>query len=367
MLPGENFVADQMEVADPEAIHLVRAAPAPPDRARTAATRCAPHTRGWRTPAPTRPTARSIGRRALRNACLAYLAAAGEDGLRRAQAQFDAGANMTDVLAALSLLADAEERGDAALAAFHARWREDELVLDKWFSIQAMSPRAGTAAQVRGLQQHPDFGLRNPNRVRSLIGAFASGNPVAFPRRLGRGLPLPRRCGDRAGPDQRLHRGAAGLAARPVAAPGAAARRLHAAGAGTRPGHAEAEQGHLREGVEGPGLTAPPLFVGGNRRGRDAALWRRFGLSRRGGAPPAPRDPAEPPEGQSSRMLLAWITSRNASRCCLRWAANAAVPSGCGSTPVAASRSFTSCVAVALAHSAASRSTIGCGVPLGTR
>jgi aminopeptidase N len=108
--------------------------------------------------------------------------------MRRAKAQFDAGANMTDVLAALSLLADAETPArDAALAAFHARWHGDDLVLDKWFSIQAMSHRADTIAQVRTLYAHPDFDLRNPNRARSLIGAFASGNPVRFHDASGEG------------------------------------------------------------------------------------------------------------------------------------------------------------------------------------
>ena len=94
------------------------------------------------------------------------------------------------MLAALSALRESEARGDAALAAFHARWRGDELVLDKWFSIQAMSARAGTAAKVRALQQHPDFSLRNPNRVRSLLGAFASGNPFRFHDRSGEGYAL---------------------------------------------------------------------------------------------------------------------------------------------------------------------------------
>ena len=139
---------------------------------------------------PYTPDGASIGRRALRNVCLAYLAVASDDGMRRAQAQFDANANMTDVLAALCLLAESEERGDAALAAFHARWRDDELVVDKWFSIQATSARAGTPAKVRALQQHPDFSLRNPNRARSLIGAFASGNPVRFHDPSGEGYGL---------------------------------------------------------------------------------------------------------------------------------------------------------------------------------
>ena len=189
LLPSENFLADQMETADPEAVHAVRQ-----HLRRRIGEACGDALRATHDKladsGPYSPDGASIGRRALRNACLAYLAAAGEDGMRRAQAQFDAAANMTDVLAALSLLTESEERGEAALAAFHARWRGDDLVLDKWFSIQAMSPRAGTAAKVRALQKHPDFSLRNPNRARSLIAAFASGNPVRFHDPSGEGYRL---------------------------------------------------------------------------------------------------------------------------------------------------------------------------------
>jgi aminopeptidase N len=98
-----------------------------------------------------------------------------------AKAQFDAGRNMTDVLAALAVLSavDCPER-EAALAAFHAAWRTDALVLDKWFAIQAMSPLPNTVAAVRALSSHADFDLRNPNRVRALVGSFASGNQVRF-------------------------------------------------------------------------------------------------------------------------------------------------------------------------------------------
>jgi aminopeptidase N len=111
--------------------------------------------------------------------------------VRLARAQFDAQANMTDVLAALDMLAatDTPDRA-AALAAFHARWHADDLVLDKWFSIQAMSPRPQAVAEVRALSRHPDFDLRNPNRVRSLIGAFSSGNQVRFHDASGEGYRL---------------------------------------------------------------------------------------------------------------------------------------------------------------------------------
>jgi aminopeptidase N len=131
----------------------------------------------------------AIGRRALRNTCLAYLAAGGEaEGIALAKAQFDAGQNMTDVLAALAVLSaiDCPER-DAALAAFHAQWHGDDLVLDKWFAIQAMSPLPGTPAAVRSLARHPDFDLKNPNRVRALVASFAGGNQVRFHEASGSG------------------------------------------------------------------------------------------------------------------------------------------------------------------------------------
>jgi aminopeptidase N len=177
-LPGEGFVADQMEVADPKAIHVVRQ-----HLRQRIGTRCGAALRAMydnlAEGGEYRVDGRSIGRRALRNSCLAYLVAAGDAGL--AAAQYATAGNMTDKLAALSLLVDTDvpER-DAALADFHASWRGDDLVLDKWFSIQAMSARPDAMAVVQALQRHPDFDLRNPNRARSLIGAFASGNPLHF-------------------------------------------------------------------------------------------------------------------------------------------------------------------------------------------
>jgi len=177
-LPGEGFLADEMEIADPVAIHAVRQH-LRAEIGRRCGTPLRATYEALADAGPYRVDGGSIGRRSLRNACLAYLTAAGDTAL--AKAQFDAATNMTDSLAALSLLADADGPArEAALAAFHARWRGDDLVLDKWFSIQAMAARPDAVAAVRALYAHPDFDLKNPNRARSLIGAFASGNPSQF-------------------------------------------------------------------------------------------------------------------------------------------------------------------------------------------
>lgn len=189
-LPSEAFVADQMPVADPDAIHTARTF-----LRRELGRSLAPALRATyerlTAPGDTAIDAEAIGRRALRNTCLAYLAAAGAEGVALARTQFETAANMTDSLAALTVLAasDGADR-ETALAAFHARWRHDDLVLDKWFSIQATSPRPQTVDEVQALSRHPDFDLRNPNRVRALVGAFSSGNQVRFHDAAGAGYRL---------------------------------------------------------------------------------------------------------------------------------------------------------------------------------
>jgi aminopeptidase N len=189
-LPGEAGLADRMTVVDVEAIHTAR------DMARTAIgqaigdklratyealTDTGPYT----TDGP------AIGRRSLRNTCLAYLVAGHVAGaVKLAKAQFDAGQNMTDVLAALSVLSavDCDERLDA-LAAFYQAWRNDPLVLDKWFAIQALSPLPDTVKAVAALKSHSDFDLRNPNRIRALVSSFAA-NQVRFHDASGAGYKL---------------------------------------------------------------------------------------------------------------------------------------------------------------------------------
>jgi aminopeptidase N len=188
VLPSEATLADEMAVADPEAIHAARATA----RAALAAALAEPFLETYRRltdPGPYRTDGPSIGRRALRNVCLAYLGAGDPPaGARLAKAQFDAQANMTDVLAALSVLTDIDcpERAEA-LDAFYRRWEADPLVIDKWFALQARSSLPGTIEAVRALTEHPAFIRANPNRLRALVGTFAQANPLHFHARSGEG------------------------------------------------------------------------------------------------------------------------------------------------------------------------------------
>ena len=128
------------------------------------------------------PTPAQTGARKLANVCLRYLGS-GDDAAGRALAvaHFDAADNMTDSIAALAALMDgvSPER-DALFARFEAKWRDEPLVLDKWFALEAMSGRADTLARVQKLLAHPRFNARNPNRVRSLVGAFTLRNFARF-------------------------------------------------------------------------------------------------------------------------------------------------------------------------------------------
>ena len=131
----------------------------------------------------------SMGRRALRNTALAYLMCLEtEAAIARGYDQFETANNMTDVMAALSALCqiDCSER-ETALAAFYAQWKHVPLVVDKWLILQATSQVSGTLDRVKALKEHESFNIKNPNKVRSLIGAFCSGNPAQFHQTDGAG------------------------------------------------------------------------------------------------------------------------------------------------------------------------------------
>ena len=128
------------------------------------------------------PDAEAAGRRALRNTALdLYAAGARDEGVKLAQAQFKAATNMTDKIAALGVLARAPAKArDAAFAAFYETYKDNALVIDKWFALQAMQPEPDTLSRVQELIKHPAFSIKNPNRVRALIGSFANSNPTRF-------------------------------------------------------------------------------------------------------------------------------------------------------------------------------------------
>ena len=196
-LPGENVLADAMAVADTEAVHAAREfARAAIGRALGAALR-ETYARNEEA-GEYRIDGASIGRRALKNTALAYLAAAGAEGIALARAQFDAQRNMTDVLAALAVLARTENAArDAALAAFHARWRGDDLVLDKWFAIQAIAPLPGHARGGARADAAPGFRPAQPEPRARAGGRVHGRQSGVFPCRVGRGLRFPGRAGDR--------------------------------------------------------------------------------------------------------------------------------------------------------------------------
>ncbi|HVE51005.1 MAG TPA: aminopeptidase N [Casimicrobiaceae bacterium] len=127
-------------------------------------------------------TQAQIGPRRLRNLALRYLGTLDDEASRAlAVAQYSSANNMTDAIAALAAIkdSDAADRHDL-YARFEARWRDEPLVLDKWFALEATSQREGTLTRVASLLAHPRFNARNPNRVRSLVGAFALRNFARF-------------------------------------------------------------------------------------------------------------------------------------------------------------------------------------------
>lgn len=131
----------------------------------------------------------AIGSRRAKNRALDFLASLDDEAsIARCVEQFDRAENMTDRIAALGLLVDSDAPArERALAEFHDRWKDNPLVIDKWFSLQAMSRRDDTLEVVTQLLDHPDFSLQNPNRFRSLVSAFAIANRIHFHEASGAG------------------------------------------------------------------------------------------------------------------------------------------------------------------------------------
>jgi aminopeptidase N len=188
-LPGESDIAREIgRDVDPDAIFVARQV-----LRRAAAVAMGPLLTGTyerlATPGQYSPDPASAGRRALKNICLDLMTASGEPpAIALAWRQYKVADNMTDRMAALVALSlhDVPERA-AALDDFYRRFESDPLVIDKWFALQASIPERGTLDHVRALTGHKAFSFANPNRVRSLIGAFAAANPTQFNRPDGAG------------------------------------------------------------------------------------------------------------------------------------------------------------------------------------
>ncbi|TMH55185.1 MAG: aminopeptidase N [Betaproteobacteria bacterium] len=179
-LPSESYIAEQVKVVDPGAIHTVR----DELRRRLAAALGEELHAVYRAhggAGPYSPDAVSAGRRALKNSALGLLMELDDAGTRAlCMKQFETADNMTDALAALCLLADCDcpERA-RALAAFYDKWKTEPLVVDKWLAVQATTRLRSALADVKRLMAHPAFSIRNPNKVYALIGGFR-GNQVHF-------------------------------------------------------------------------------------------------------------------------------------------------------------------------------------------
>ena len=189
LLPSDAFVGDQLETVDPEAVFGAREAlrraigRALEPQWRAAYAEASGHAFAYD------PAAKGLRR--IRSIALGYIAASGAgDAADLAFRQFERADNMTDRQGALATLASmddaAGDRRVAALDIFYQRFRDNPLVLDKWFQTQALSARDDTPQAVAELAIHPDFTLANPNRARALIGAF-SVNQRAFHRADGGG------------------------------------------------------------------------------------------------------------------------------------------------------------------------------------
>ena len=187
-LPSETYLAEQMQVVDVEAIHTAREFVLLTLAEQLQAPFKALYLENHREESGLFD-AGAIGRRRIKNTCLAYLGRLGQaDSQQWSQQQFATSKNMTDQIAALAVVVNGSHPAkQQCLAGFYQQWQDEALVIDKWFALQASSPNPDTFANVQALMQHPAFDLKNPNRVRALIGAFSQANPLHFHAANGQG------------------------------------------------------------------------------------------------------------------------------------------------------------------------------------
>jgi aminopeptidase N len=187
-LPSEADITEAVDQADPEAIHWVREFL----RSRIAKALRLSFERMYialKDNGEYKIDAQSIGKRRLKNICLNYLGAINDDSIyQQCYQQFSNATNMTDNLAAFEILLNIDcPQRQQAIDDFEARWKDNTQVMDKWFMMQACSSLPNTLESVKTLMQHDLFDIKNPNKVRALIGAFANMNPVNFHQANGSG------------------------------------------------------------------------------------------------------------------------------------------------------------------------------------
>jgi aminopeptidase N len=189
-LPAETTLAQEMAIIDPEALHHARRWV----KGRLAQENLAAFVNLYQSNQEEGPYSidpRAMGRRSLKNVALSYLMTIEplpEMHLKLCLNQYRQANNMTDCIAALTSVVDLDNPiRSEILDDFYDRWREDPLVLDKWFALQALSSLPETLDRVQELLNHPAFSMENPNKVRSLVGAFCVSNHFRFHDASGRG------------------------------------------------------------------------------------------------------------------------------------------------------------------------------------
>jgi aminopeptidase N len=188
-LPSETYMAEQLAVVDPQRIHAVR------ESMRLQLATCLQADWEWAftqhqdngayTPDPVSSGRRALAGMALNFLCLAATQSGDTVWPGKTLQRFKDAGNMTDRFNALqALVSSAHALAGGALARFHALFKDEALVLDKWFALQAGAPDRGgnVLPAVRQLMTHPDFNMRNPNRARSVIFSYCSANPGGFHR-----------------------------------------------------------------------------------------------------------------------------------------------------------------------------------------
>jgi len=186
-LPAEIYLAGQMEVIDVDAIHQAREFV----REQLAINLASQFLSLYQTQHDKTETlnALAIGKRRIKNTCLSYLVKTETaENYQSITAQFKTATNMTDQIAALGLMVNSQHPDKSvSLEAFYQQWQHEALVIDKWFALQAGACLADTFTKVQALMKHAAFDLKNPNRMRSLIGTFSQGNPVCYHAKNGEG------------------------------------------------------------------------------------------------------------------------------------------------------------------------------------